>query len=111
MRDLLTSQFHVLCAGPTDPARSAVQRWQDHADLELAILDLHMPASDLQIPGSERRPQSEDVGFELVAALKAIRPQSRIAVRSGYETHQNLVRAVAGGVDAFIGKGWDRDSV
>jgi hypothetical protein len=64
----------------------------------LAILDLHLPG--------EQKLLSEDVGFELLRELKAARPLSRIAIRSGYETHQNLAKAIDGGVDAFIGKDW-----
>ena len=107
MRDLLEGEFRVLCAEPADPVRSARALWGEHFDLRLAILDLHMPDA----PGGQSRLQSEEVGFGLAADLKAARPRSRIAIRSGYETHQNLARAIVEGADAFIGKGWDRGSV
>lgn len=96
----LKRAYRVLTAGPDDPVPKALDAWQGNPDLRLAIVDLKMPSAH----GSMR---SEDVGFNLIAQLKTIRPDARVAVRSAFGTHENLARAIKVGADAFISKDWE----
>jgi CheY-like chemotaxis protein len=101
---MLRRRFKVLGADPDDAARSALDLWQREADACLAVVDL-------SLPGSAGEPKSVDVGFRLIADLKQLRPQSWVAARSAYDTPENFARAVALGVDGFMGRDWPRKDV
>jgi response regulator RpfG family c-di-GMP phosphodiesterase len=104
LEEMLRREFDVIVAGPQTPVRDALEHWQSMPDLRLAIVDLNMPRED-----AGRGRSSESVGFELIEQLKGRRPNARIAVHSGYQTHENLTQTIKCRADAFIGKDWKRD--
>src|SRR4051812_5514410 len=98
----LRSRFHVHCADATQPFRDALRLWEAHPDVLLAVVDLRMAGG----AGPKER-----AGLELLAKLKGIRPRARVAIRSAYESHENLAAAALAGADGFIGKDWQRDQL
>jgi putative two-component system response regulator len=91
----------------TNSRSKAEQWWRATRCLKIALIDLSMPddlepSADLQL-----------TGFRLIKALKESDSafSCAFAAFSAHTKHQNLVRAIEAGCDAFISKGWEPSKI
>jgi DNA-binding NarL/FixJ family response regulator len=75
-------------------ARNAKQRIADNADLELVLLDLHLP---------------DGSGFDLLAELRERRPEVSVVMLSASNDRDDIARALKLGALGFIPKSAHRD--
>lgn len=92
----LSDRFDVLTAGPEHPCSQALEKWQLHPDLDLALVDLKMPRNG--------GPADQNVGLDLIEELRRLRPSAKIAAYTAYSSTFNRARAFGGGADDFVMK-------
>ena len=91
-RALRDRQFEVMVAEGYDQAVACAQRQSP----EFAVVDLRMPGKS---------------GLELVKALKALDPQTRVVVLTGYGSIATAVEAVRLGASHYLTKPADADDI
>lgn len=69
--------------------QEAVDLCSDHADIDLALMDIRMPIMN---------------GFEATQRIKAFRPGLPIVAQTAYSTAEDKMKAISAGCDDFISK-------
>ena len=94
LREFLTTEGYAVATA--NSAASAVEFYQHHPQLALALLDVVMPQSN---------------GIELMEQLHRHNPDLPVVIMTGFATIETAVDAIKRGAEDYLTKPFDRDAV